>query len=198
MSSDLDDGGVHNFLSPEGMMVIETLPEGQTRIITTDVPTAASPTRDELQELVRLRATTSARIDSVAWMSRYRVGHGLAASYRRGRVLLAGDAAHVHSPAGGQGMNTGIQDAVMLAGLAKAALDGEMAVLDEYERRRRPVAAGVIRLADRFTRLVTIDNGVGRRLRNAGLWIVGRSPRLRRAITLRVSELTASTAPLPM
>jgi 2-polyprenyl-6-methoxyphenol hydroxylase-like FAD-dependent oxidoreductase len=122
MTSDLSDEAIHNFLAPEGTMVIETLPDGKSRIVTTDVPAAVAPTCDELEVLIHVRATTTARIASIAWMSRSRVAHRIAAAYRRGRVLLAGDAAHQHSPAGGQGMSTGIQDAVVLAEIAHAAL----------------------------------------------------------------------------
>lgn len=189
MQSDLGGDDIHNFLSPKGMMVIETLPDGNQRIVTTDSPSATLPTREELEDLVRVRTGTPAHIESIAWMSRYRVGHGLADAYRRGRVLLAGDAAHQHSPAGGQGMNTGIQDAVTLAGLLERALRDDLAVLDEYERRRRPIAASVIRFSDLFTRAVTVRNGALRRLRNLGLVTVGRVPRLRRAIAVRMAEL---------
>jgi 2-polyprenyl-6-methoxyphenol hydroxylase-like FAD-dependent oxidoreductase len=196
MTSDLSDEAIHNFLAPEGTMVIETLPDGKWRIVTTDVPTAAAPTRDELEALVHARATTTARIASIAWMSRYRVAHRIAAAYRRGRVLLAGDAAHQHSPAGGQGMNTGIQDAVVLAEIAHAALrEDDLTMLDEYERQRRRVAKDVIRLTDRFTRLVTVRNTVNRRLRNIALAVVGRLPGVRRAIAMRISELTNRDTP---
>jgi 2-polyprenyl-6-methoxyphenol hydroxylase-like FAD-dependent oxidoreductase len=180
MTSDLSDGELHTFLAPEGMMVINTLPNGIQRIMTTDVPIAAEPTRDELERLVHVRATNSARIASVGWTSRYRVSHRIAARYRRDRVLLAGDAAHLHSPAGGQGMSTGIQDGVVLA---------------EYERRRRRVAENVIRLTDRFTRLVTVRNAINRRLRNTALSALGVIPALERMIALRMSELADTTAP---
>ncbi|AGB22227.1 2-polyprenyl-6-methoxyphenol hydroxylase-like oxidoreductase [Mycobacterium sp. JS623] len=196
MTADLSDDAIHNFLAPEGMMVIERLPDGKWRIVTTDVPTAAAPTREALQALVHARATTTARIGSIAWMSRYGVAHRIAAAYRRDRVLLAGDAAHQHSPAGGQGMNTGIQDAVVLAELAHAALRlDDLTLLDEYERRRRKVAKGVIRLTDRFTRLVTVRTTVNRRLRNIALRVVGRLPGVRRAIAMRISELTNRDTP---
>jgi len=196
MTSDLSDDAIHNFLAPEGMMVIERLPDGKSRIVTTDVPTAAAPTRDELEALVHARATPTARVGSIAWMSRYGVAHRIAAAYRRGRVLLAGDAAHQHSPAGGQGMNTGIQDAVVLAELAHAALRlDDLTMLDEYERRRRKGAKDVIRLTDRFTRLVTVRNAVNRRLRNIALAAVGRLPGVRHAIAMRISELTNTGTP---
>jgi 2-polyprenyl-6-methoxyphenol hydroxylase-like FAD-dependent oxidoreductase len=129
-------------------------------------------------------------------VSRYGVAHRIAAAYRRGRVLLAGDAAHQHSPAGGQGMNTGIQDAVVLAELAHAALRlDDLTMLDEYERRRRKVAKDVIRLTDRFTRVVTVRNAVNRRLRNVALAAVGRLPGVRHAIAMRISELTNRATP---
>ena len=71
--------------------------------------------------------------------------HRIAERYQAGRILLAGDAAHVHSPAGGQGMNTGIQDAIALAGALAAALESkDFAALERYSRERRPIAERVI------------------------------------------------------
>src|SRR5207249_1695486 len=87
-----------------------------------------------------------AKVREVVWSSRFAVHHRLAHAYRVGRVFLAGDAAHVHSPAGGQGMNTGIQDALTLGGVLADVLSGRAPEehLDSYQRRRRPVAAGVV------------------------------------------------------
>ncbi|MEV5528214.1 FAD-dependent monooxygenase [Streptomyces prunicolor] len=91
-------------------------------------------------------------IQDVAWLSLYRINVVLADRYRSGRILLAGDAGHIHSPAGGQGMNTGIQDAYNLGWKLAALLDGaDPALLDTYEHERRPVARNV--LDDSTTRL---------------------------------------------
>ncbi|WP_329453872.1 FAD-dependent monooxygenase [Streptomyces sp. NBC_01497] len=94
-------------------------------------------------------------IQDVSWLSLYRINVVLADHYRSGRILLAGDAAHIHSPAGGQGMNTGIQDAYNLGWKFAALLDGaDPALLDTYEHERRPVARNV--LDDSTTRLENV------------------------------------------
>jgi 2-polyprenyl-6-methoxyphenol hydroxylase-like FAD-dependent oxidoreductase len=106
-------------------------------------------------------------------------------------VFLAGDAAHVHSPAGGQGMNTGIQDAIALAARLAAVLrDGaDEPILDGYQTERRPVAADVIALTDRMTRVATVNRPRARRLRNAALGLLNRVPGVHRRIALNLSEL---------
>ena len=88
------------------------------------------------------------RITELLWSSLYRVNIRLADSYRTGRVFLAGDAVHVHSPAGGQGLNTGVQDAYNLGWkLARVLSGAPEALLDTYEEERRPVAARVLGLS---------------------------------------------------
>jgi 2-polyprenyl-6-methoxyphenol hydroxylase-like FAD-dependent oxidoreductase len=103
----------------------------------------------ELQRLLD-DAKLGARITDLGWSSQVRLQHRLAARYRQGSLFLAGDAAHVHSPAGGQGMNTGIQDAINLGWkLAFAPLSSDREVLlDSYEQERRPVARHVLALTD--------------------------------------------------
>lgn len=91
------------------------------------------------------------RVESIGWTSTYRSHYRVASRFRQGRVLLAGDASHLHSPAGGLGMNTGIADAATLAWKLAAALDGAPdALLDSYDRERRTAAHGVIRTSDRL------------------------------------------------
>lgn len=91
----------------------------------------------------------------------------LAASYGRGRVLLAGDAAHIHSPIGGQGMNVGMQDAFRLAAdLAAHPTETPLNVLTRYEAARRPIAESVIRTNARITRLATARAPAKRFLRD--------------------------------
>ncbi len=86
------------------------------------------------------------RLSDLRWSSMFRISMRLAAQYRRGRVFLAGDAAHIHPPTGGQGMNTGIQDAYNLAWKLALVIGGAASekLLDGYEAERRPVGADVV------------------------------------------------------
>ncbi|WP_345652202.1 FAD-dependent oxidoreductase [Streptomyces tremellae] len=101
------------------------------------------------------------RLHEPTWSSLWRANVRLADRYRAGRVFLAGDAAHIHSPAGGQGMNTGIQDAHNLGWKLAAVAEGAPpALLDTYEAERRPVAAGVLALSDARLRQIAEDQGL--------------------------------------
>lgn len=107
-------------------------------------------TRANMQAILERRTgRADIRVHEPEWSSLWRANIRLVDRYREGRVFLAGDAAHIHSPAGGQGMNTGIQDAYnlgwKLAAVAKGASPG---LLDTYEAERRPVAAGVLALSN--------------------------------------------------
>lgn len=104
----------------------------------------------------RLYTEFGFELDEVRWFSTYRIHHRLASTFREGRVFLAGDAAHVHSPVGGQGMNTGLQDAHNLALLLADVHHGRSTAtaLDRYEAERRPVAATLVATTDRAFGLV--------------------------------------------
>ena len=108
------------------------------------------------------------------WSSRFLSERRQARHYRSGRVFIAGDAAHVHSPLGGQGMNTGIGDAMNLGWKLVAAVNGSAPpwLLDSYENERHPVGALVLRMTDAFNQVVLGSSKVqrllrGRRHRNA-------------------------------
>ncbi|WP_051325276.1 FAD-dependent monooxygenase [Glycomyces tenuis] len=108
------------------------------------------------------------RIKSAVWTSVFRVQRRLADDYRRGRILLAGDAAHIHSPIGGQGMNTGIGDAENLAwklALVASGRAGEE-LLDTYGAERRPLATEVLKRTTDNTKLLVGDTAVRRVLRD--------------------------------
>lgn len=111
----------------------------------------------------RLRVT----IERVNWFSTYRVHHRVAAHFGRGRAFLLGDAAHIHSPVGGQGMNTGIGDAVNLAWKLAAVLGGraDPALLDSYEPERIGFARRLVATTDRAFTVVTSSGPIARRVR---------------------------------
>jgi 2-polyprenyl-6-methoxyphenol hydroxylase-like FAD-dependent oxidoreductase len=188
----LADDEVLLFLSPEGLVVVAPLPGGAHRIVATLDEAPEHPGLADVQALLDTRGPTTppARVREILWSSRFRVHHRLADHYRAGRILLAGDAAHVHSPAGGQGMNIGIQDGVALGRLLATAIRaGDDRVLDDYERARRPVAERVVAFTDRMTRMATIKSRRGRALRNAAIGLVGRVPALPRALPTQLAGL---------
>jgi 2-polyprenyl-6-methoxyphenol hydroxylase-like FAD-dependent oxidoreductase len=113
----------------------------------------------------------------------------VADTFRAGRILLSGDAAHVHSPAGGQGMNLSIQDGVALNATLAAVLGGRPdTLLDEYSAARRPIARQVVTMTDRLTRLATVPSAA-RPIRNTAIGLAGRIPAVRRALAWRLSGL---------
>jgi 2-polyprenyl-6-methoxyphenol hydroxylase-like FAD-dependent oxidoreductase len=185
---------VQLFFSPEGLVVVAPLPgERRYRIVATVDEAPEEPSLEDVQALIEARGprTPRPRVEEVVWSSRFRVSHKLAARYREGAVFLAGDAAHVHSPAGGQGMNTGIQDAANLAWKLALVLGGQApdSLLDSYGRERRPVAQGVVSTADRLTRLATMRAPLARRLRNLLIPMVGRIGRLPEKLAKNLAEL---------
>ncbi|WP_306323106.1 MULTISPECIES: FAD-dependent monooxygenase [unclassified Streptomyces] len=120
-----------------------------------DVPDDAPLDLDEVRETARLALGQDYGMHDARWLSRFHSDERQAPKYRVGRVMLAGDAAHVHTPAGGQGMNTGMQDAVNLGWKLAAVVDGraDEALLDTYEAERHPVGKAVLRSSGGIVRL---------------------------------------------
>jgi 2-polyprenyl-6-methoxyphenol hydroxylase-like FAD-dependent oxidoreductase len=161
---DLDRGRQHLWASSAGMLALTPLPgtdiwQFQCSVPDTDDENDA-PSIELYQRIVDDRAGAGqVRLTGASWLSLYGANVRLAEHYRAGRVLLAGDAAHAHPPAGGQGMNTGIQDAHNLAWkLAAVTRGADPALLDTYEAERRPVAAAM--LEDTTARSARVRAGV--------------------------------------
>lgn len=113
-------------------------------------------------------------VHKLNWFSTYRVHHRVAERFRRGRAFLVGDAGHIHSPAGGQGMNTGIGDAINLAWKLAAVVQGRApdALLDSYEAERMPFARRLVDTTDRVFSFITADGPIAEIVRT------GVAPRL--------------------
>ncbi|EYB67345.1 hypothetical protein DEIPH_ctg044orf0072 [Deinococcus phoenicis] len=129
------------------------------------------------------------QVSEVRWFSHYRVSHRVARHFQVGRVFLLGDAAHVHSPVGGQGMNTGLGDAHNLAWKLAAVVQGQAdpELLSSYERERRPFARSLVRTTDRIFGLISGGGPLAGFLR----------ARLLPAVLARLLGGTEPAAPLP-
>jgi 2-polyprenyl-6-methoxyphenol hydroxylase-like FAD-dependent oxidoreductase len=150
-----DEG--QGFLGDRGVLFVFPLPAGRMILIANLAEhhdaVAETPSLEDVQALVAERGPAGLRVDDPRWLSYFRIHYRLTRHYRHGRVFLAGDAVHVHSPVGGQGMNTGIQDAYNLAWKLALVVRGAApaALLDTYERERRRVAEDVLELTKRMT-----------------------------------------------
>ena len=179
------------FWATAGLTVVAPLPGGVHRIVAPVSDAPEVPSAQFIQQLLDTRGLGTGRmvVTDVVWGSRFRIHHRVADTFRAGRLLLAGDAAHVHSPAGGQGMNLGIQDAVALSAALVDVLDGGPdTLLDEYSAARRPIARQVVALTDRLTRLATLPRAA-RPVRNSAMSLAGRIPGVRLALARRLSGL---------
>ncbi|MBX6312998.1 MAG: FAD-dependent monooxygenase [Isosphaeraceae bacterium] len=169
----LPDDEVAAILTPNGPLLTIPLPEprrwrlvGTAEVLGTEDPEQIVP---RFRTLVTDLVAPGATVEDPSWISAFRIHRRIVDRYREGHCFVAGDAAHIHSPAGGQGMNTGIQDAYNLAwklGLVHAGAAPE-SLLDSYDAERRPVAQAVLKGTDRLTRIVTLRSEVAQHLRNA-------------------------------
>ena len=190
------DGGLPGdevllFFSTPGMLVVAPLPNGSFRLVAEVDDAPEQPDVAYAQRLLDARGPrrTTVRVTEVTWGSRFRIHERVAEQYRAGRVLLAGDAAHTHSPAGGQGMNLGLRDAVTLGDALSVALrEGREDELDEYAAGSRAEAVHVVALAHRLTRLATARPAV-RPLRNVALRLLAHVPAFRRRLAEQLSAI---------
>jgi 2-polyprenyl-6-methoxyphenol hydroxylase-like FAD-dependent oxidoreductase len=178
------------FFSTPGMLVVAPLPDGSFRLVAEVDDAPEQPDIAFAQGLLNTRGPRrTTRVTEVIWGSRFRIHERVADQYRAGRVLLAGDAAHTHSPAGGQGMNLGLRDAVTLGDALSVALrEGREDKLDEYAAGSRAEAMQVVALAHRLTRLATAPPAL-RPLRNVALRLLALVPAFRRGLAEQLSAI---------
>jgi 2-polyprenyl-6-methoxyphenol hydroxylase-like FAD-dependent oxidoreductase len=191
LSGDVPADEVILYWATAGLTVVAPLPGDIYRIVAPVADAPETPSATYVQDILDSRGAGKGHmtVTEVIWGSRFRIHHRVADSFRAGRLLLAGDAAHVHSPAGGQGMNLGLQDAVALSeALAGVLAGGPDSLLDDYSAARRPIARSVVSITDRMTRLATLPR-ILRPLRNIAFSIVGRIPAANRALAWRLSGL---------
>jgi len=145
---------VSTFLHEDGVAALFPMQGGRWRVIASNAEAlGAQPSLDDVRSLVEPRVGRALAMRDAAWISPFRIHCRQVARYRHGRAFLAGDAAHIHSPIGGQGMNTGIQDAHNLAW--KLARGGET-LLESYHAERHAIGRDVLAQTDRVTRVALL------------------------------------------
>jgi 2-polyprenyl-6-methoxyphenol hydroxylase-like FAD-dependent oxidoreductase len=200
LDSDLPEDAAHAFFRPDGLPAI-LFPMRDHRWRLT-LPFAGSrngqvPTLEEIQQLTDQRMPRPVTVSDPTWLANFRCHRRSASAYRRGRVLLAGDAVHIHSPAGGQGMNTGIMDAHNLGWKLALVVAGRApdALLDSYGTERLPVARDVLKLTDTLVRYGTISHPVKRRVRDLVVPALGRTPVIQRRAVSKLSHVYVTYPP---
>ncbi len=176
---DLAHDETHVFLHSDGALIALPLPgANRYRLLAAvgrssdranashGIQAGDAPTLDAIDRLVRARGHIPATLSDPRWLAAFRIHRRIARSYHVGRVFLAGDAAHIHSPVGGQGMNTGIQDVANLAWKLELVTRGDAApaLLDSYHAERHPIASATLDGTDLATRFVTMRSAVSREM----------------------------------
>jgi len=211
------------FLGSLGFLLVVPLPAapddplGRTiyRMSCPAEPGVKEVTKDRLQKVLAaalcLPKDQTPEVDTILWSSRFRVRHGVADRFYQilgaGTVALVGDAAHVHSPAGGQGMNLGIRDAISLGRTLGDIIQNNtlntptlsakktyaMQRLDSYSKGRRAMALKVIKMTKVMTWATGLEKQYARKTRNGVWWLMGRGSLVNNRLALQLSGLQLST-----
>jgi 2-polyprenyl-6-methoxyphenol hydroxylase-like FAD-dependent oxidoreductase len=185
------------FWHTDGVLALFPISPGRFRIIA-DIGNQGGgalrpdPTLQEMQVLLDLRGPGGITASAPIWLSAFRINERKIANYRAGRVFLAGDAAHIHSPAGGQGMNTGMQDAINLAwklALVQRGLAGAV-LLDSYSAERSEIGRKVLKNAGRLTSVAMVKGEFAQSIRNRLVNLLTRLPPVRTAFANGLAELS--------
>ena len=197
------DTEVAVYWAREGVLPIFPIAPGRYRIIANIPPIGEDhprdPTLEEIAAIVEKRGPKGVKLFDPIWLSGFRINARKVASYRSGRVFLSGDAAHVHSPAGGEGMNTGMQDAFNLAWKLALAIHGTCGeALDTYSPERSGVGDEVLKNTARLTAIGTLNNPVAEELRNiVGRFALGLAP-VQHALVDNMSQVSVGYPQSPM
>jgi 2-polyprenyl-6-methoxyphenol hydroxylase-like FAD-dependent oxidoreductase len=187
---------LHIFWHKDGILAFFPITEGRWRVIADLGPAQGDahcpdPTLQEVQALITLRGTDGIVIKDAYWLAAFRINERKVSQYGRGRAFLAGDAAHIHSPAGGQGMNTGMQDAFNLAWKLSLVIGGvcKPTLLDSYSVERSAVGDMVLRNASRLTDAAIVRNPIIQGLRNTVVKFALGFPQLGHRVANLLAEL---------
>ncbi|SAL47807.1 monooxygenase FAD-binding protein [Caballeronia terrestris] len=195
VDSDWADDEFHIFASGEGLAALFPMGNDRARLIA-DLHVAPEsdhgPTLDDCRAIVERRVHHRVTLSSIGWSSYFRLNSRMVDRLRVERIFLAGDAAHVHSPAGAQGMNTGIQEALNLGWKIARMLSGGASdrLLDTYHAERHPIERDVLRQSSMLTQMASAEHGPMKLIRDHVMPALSAIGPLRDAMRRTVSELS--------
>jgi 2-polyprenyl-6-methoxyphenol hydroxylase-like FAD-dependent oxidoreductase len=204
LDGDLGETDFHIFSSEYGFMGLFPLGSGRFRLIASYPPSqveaGTGPSLEELRVIYKQRSHVPAHLRELSWSSWFRINSRMVARVKIGHLLLGGDAAHIHSPAGAQGMNTGIQDMINLCWKLALTLQGKASpnLLDTYEQERVPVMRSVLFRTEGVTTLIGSENPFLRNLFNQLGAFVGDTRIVQENSAMRISQLTIGYRDSPL
>jgi 2-polyprenyl-6-methoxyphenol hydroxylase-like FAD-dependent oxidoreductase len=198
------DTEVAVYWAREGVLPIFPISPGRYRVLANVPPNGGDhprdPTLEEVATIVEERGPKGVKLFDPVWLSSFRINSRKVTNYRSGRLFLTGDAAHIHSPAGGEGMNTGMQDAFNLAWKLALAIHGTCGetLLDTYSPERSYVGDEVLKATARLTAVGTLSNPIAEDFRNlVGQIALGFAP-VRHAFADQMSQVSVGYPESPM
>jgi hypothetical protein len=201
IDSRLSESDWHLFSTGFGFFGVFPLGHGEFRIIASTAPNQeTAPTLELLQTLYNQRSPIPAQLKDLRWSSWFRINSRMLHHLRIGRVLVGGDAAHIHSPAAGQGMNTGIQDMINLAWKLALVIRKQApeTLLDTYEKERLPVIRNVLRKTEKITNMMGSTNPLVQLLIYSFTPLLERIRRVKNSIPIRISQTSISYRDSPL
>ncbi|HMB95273.1 MAG TPA: FAD-dependent monooxygenase [Tepidisphaeraceae bacterium] len=192
----LDEDEPHIHLTPNGLYGFVPMGRKLFRIIVSvhDDSSYDQPTLEEVQQLIDARSPEPLQLRDPIWLARFHVHRRMSKRVRDGNIFIVGDAAHIHSPAGGQGMNTGIQDAFNLSWKLAAVIKKQSppSLLDSYEAERLPIAHAVLRGTDIVMKLIALQSPLARYARDHVAPLLFGIGKVREQISNNVAELAVN------
>jgi 2-polyprenyl-6-methoxyphenol hydroxylase-like FAD-dependent oxidoreductase len=187
---------LHIFWHRDGILAFFPIGGDRWRVIANLGPakngeTHPDPTLEEINVLMARRGSPGIVMSDPVWLAAFRINERKVRDYSRGRVFLAGDAAHIHSPAGGQGMNTGMQDAFNLAWKLALVIEGaaKPSLLDSYSPERTAVGDRVLKNAGRLTEAATLGNPLLQDVRNIIVRVAASFPHFQHKVADQLAEM---------
>jgi hypothetical protein len=203
VGGDLPNSSFHIFSSERGLLGMFPMGGSHFRLVAgnadKDRPLSDPPTLGELQSIFDQRSHIPARLHQLTWSSLFHINSRTVDTLRVGRVFLAGDAAHIHSPAGAQGMNTGIQDAMNLGWKLALVLRGiaSETLLDTYDQDRLPVMRSVVSRTEGLTNMIDGDSILRSFFVHVAPW-VAHAEFVQNNATARISQIALNYRSSPL